>query len=179
MPTAAAAQRDVGALSYEAFAARDAVDAILPQPSPDDICYLQYSSGSTRFPHGVAVTEDGSAIVSHAFGDRVSRVDLATGERSSRKLRRRERFEEMSVDSIDRVGTQAFSLVPLGDGDFALPTVMVDPGDTRAIASMAYYGGSAEIPIAVPLVARVDGERGRIFTSSNNPAAGRPRPIRR
>ena len=49
---------------------------------------------------------------------------------------------------------------------------MVDPGDTRAIASMAYYGGSAEIPIAVPLVARVDGERGRIFTSSNNPAAG-------
>jgi len=25
-------------------------------PSPDDLTYLQYSSGSTRFPHGVAVT---------------------------------------------------------------------------------------------------------------------------
>src|SRR5689334_1621487 len=28
----------------------------LPTASPDDIAYLQYSSGSTRFPHGVAVT---------------------------------------------------------------------------------------------------------------------------
>ena len=28
----------------------------LPKASPDDIAYLQYSSGSTRFPHGVAVT---------------------------------------------------------------------------------------------------------------------------
>ena len=27
-----------------------------PRPKPDDIAYLQYSSGSTRFPHGVAVT---------------------------------------------------------------------------------------------------------------------------
>ncbi len=26
------------------------------RPRPDDIAYLQYSSGSTRFPHGVAVT---------------------------------------------------------------------------------------------------------------------------
>ena len=28
----------------------------LPKARPDDIAYLQYSSGSTRFPHGVAVT---------------------------------------------------------------------------------------------------------------------------
>ena len=28
----------------------------LPSPSADEIGYLQYSSGSTRFPHGVAVT---------------------------------------------------------------------------------------------------------------------------
>ncbi|WP_265563976.1 fatty acyl-AMP ligase [Sphingomicrobium arenosum] len=28
----------------------------LPQADPDAIAYLQYSSGSTRFPHGVAVT---------------------------------------------------------------------------------------------------------------------------
>jgi fatty-acyl-CoA synthase len=30
--------------------------AKLPQPRATDIAYLQYSSGSTRFPHGVAVT---------------------------------------------------------------------------------------------------------------------------
>ena len=30
--------------------------ADLPQATPGDICFLQYSSGSTRFPHGVAVT---------------------------------------------------------------------------------------------------------------------------
>jgi fatty-acyl-CoA synthase len=28
----------------------------LPHAKPEDICFLQYSSGSTRFPHGVAVT---------------------------------------------------------------------------------------------------------------------------
>ena len=31
-------------------------DAALPVQDPDEIGYLQYSSGSTRFPHGVAVT---------------------------------------------------------------------------------------------------------------------------
>ena len=30
-------------------------------PAGDDIAYLQYSSGSTRFPHGVAVTHRGAA----------------------------------------------------------------------------------------------------------------------
>jgi fatty-acyl-CoA synthase len=33
-------------------------EADLPEAKPDDICYLQYSSGSTRFPHGVAVTHE-------------------------------------------------------------------------------------------------------------------------
>ena len=31
-------------------------DAELPAQDPDEVGYLQYSSGSTRFPHGVAVT---------------------------------------------------------------------------------------------------------------------------
>ena len=33
-----------------------AEDVTLPAADPDEIAYLQYSSGSTRFPHGVAVT---------------------------------------------------------------------------------------------------------------------------
>jgi len=32
-------------------------DVDLRRPRGDDICYLQYSSGSTRFPHGVMVTQ--------------------------------------------------------------------------------------------------------------------------
>lgn len=123
-----------------------------------------------RNPHGVAVTEAGRAVVSHAFGGRVSTVDLDTGKRRSLRLRRRERMENASIDLLERTGTQAFALVPLGDGDFALPNVMVDPGDARAVASMAYYGGTAEIPIAVPLVARIDADRGTVLTSTRNPA---------
>ncbi len=42
--------------SWDEFATRPAPDCALPQAQPDDICYLQYSSGSTRFPTGVAVT---------------------------------------------------------------------------------------------------------------------------
>jgi fatty-acyl-CoA synthase len=44
------------AIDWESFATRKAGDTPLPPSRPDDIAYLQYSSGSTRFPHGVAVT---------------------------------------------------------------------------------------------------------------------------
>ncbi len=44
------------AIDWESFATRKAGNAALPRSTPDDIAYLQYSSGSTRFPHGVAVT---------------------------------------------------------------------------------------------------------------------------
>ena len=57
LPMVAEAAAHVGgALDWTAFAARPAPDAALPQASSDDVAYLQYSSGSTRFPHGVAVT---------------------------------------------------------------------------------------------------------------------------
>ncbi len=35
----------------------DARERTLPTPDPDGLCYLQFSSGSTRFPLGVAVTQ--------------------------------------------------------------------------------------------------------------------------
>lgn len=42
--------------SFEAFDALDVSGDALRLPAADDVAYLQYSSGSTRFPHGVAVT---------------------------------------------------------------------------------------------------------------------------
>ena len=56
MGAAAAARLGCSAMDWDAFAVSAAPDCALPPLDPDDICYLQYSSGSTRFPHGVAVT---------------------------------------------------------------------------------------------------------------------------
>ena len=49
----------------------------LPTAKPDDIAYLQYSSGSTRFPHGVAVTHHAllDNLHSHGFGLKVEQED--------------------------------------------------------------------------------------------------------
>ncbi|MEO7277109.1 MAG: fatty acyl-AMP ligase, partial [Sphingomicrobium sp.] len=52
----------------------DTLETIAPEPvdlpsaSPQDIAYLQYSSGSTRFPHGVAVTHHALLDNLHAHG---------------------------------------------------------------------------------------------------------------
>ncbi len=49
--------------------------APLPPPSPEGLCYLQFSSGSTRFPMGVSVTQ--SALMANivAMGDFGLRVN--------------------------------------------------------------------------------------------------------
>ncbi|WP_447728772.1 fatty acyl-AMP ligase [Sphingomonas koreensis] len=52
----AARLKGVEGIDWESFATRAAPEADLPQAKTDDIAYLQYSSGSTRFPHGVAIT---------------------------------------------------------------------------------------------------------------------------
>ncbi|MCJ2184907.1 fatty acyl-AMP ligase [Novosphingobium sp. 1949] len=72
--TSAAAERQAcGHATWADFAAKDAPEVALPTPSPDDICYLQYSSGSTRFPHGVAVTHRSllSNLAAHSHGMQV------------------------------------------------------------------------------------------------------------
>src|SRR5262249_16667320 len=56
MAHAAAEAGGVEGLTYEEFEARKAPAGPLPQAASDDVAYLQYSSGSTRFPHGVAIT---------------------------------------------------------------------------------------------------------------------------
>ncbi|MFN3389342.1 MAG: AMP-binding protein, partial [Allosphingosinicella sp.] len=67
---AAAEAMGVEGQDWESFAEAPAPEATLPEAKPDDIAYLQYSSGSTRFPHGVAVTHRGllNNLAAHSHG---------------------------------------------------------------------------------------------------------------
>jgi fatty-acyl-CoA synthase len=73
------AGRLVGAetISWEAFGAEPVVETALPSAATDDIAYLQYSSGSTRFPHGVAVTHHAllNNLAAHGHGMEVNDTD--------------------------------------------------------------------------------------------------------
>ncbi len=57
---------------------REAPAVDLPEAKPEDICYLQYSSGSTRFPTGVAVTHE--ALLHNLFGHADS-MDIGYNDR--------------------------------------------------------------------------------------------------
>jgi len=54
--SAAAAVANVTGREWESLAEVEPASSDLPKADAEDIAYLQYSSGSTRFPHGVAVT---------------------------------------------------------------------------------------------------------------------------
>jgi fatty-acyl-CoA synthase len=66
--TAAAERAGVTPRDWQSFVQVDATPGVLPTANPDDIAYLQYSSGSTRFPHGVAVTHRALLDNLHAHG---------------------------------------------------------------------------------------------------------------
>ena len=70
MASEAAQLASVTGIDWAELATRPAPAAPLPQAGPDDICYLQYSSGSTRFPHGVAVTHHAllNNLAAHSHG---------------------------------------------------------------------------------------------------------------
>ena len=65
------------ALDWSEFATREAPVATLPEARPDDIAYLQYSSGSTRFPHGVVITHEAllNNLAAHSYGMEVCDTD--------------------------------------------------------------------------------------------------------
>ena len=73
MAGAAASGRGVEGLDWTDFATRPAPQTALPEQKTDEICYLQYSSGSTRFPHGVAVTHGAllNNLAAHSHGTEV------------------------------------------------------------------------------------------------------------
>jgi Acyl-CoA synthetases (AMP-forming)/AMP-acid ligases II len=77
MTASAAARQGCDHATWADFAARDTAPCELPTPNPDDICYLQYSSGSTRFPHGVAVTHRAllANLAAHSHGMQLAETD--------------------------------------------------------------------------------------------------------
>ncbi|MFT3976391.1 MAG: fatty acyl-AMP ligase [Sphingomonas bacterium] len=70
MAGAAAGARGVQGLDWGNLLAAEAVETPLPQAKGEDIAYLQYSSGSTRFPHGVAITHHAllNNLAAHSHG---------------------------------------------------------------------------------------------------------------
>lgn len=77
LAAAAGQSRKIPVFGWDKFAERDVPDCDLPQAKSSDLAYLQYSSGSTRFPHGVAVTHKALLhnVGSHSHGMNVSEED--------------------------------------------------------------------------------------------------------
>ncbi|UIP08289.1 fatty acyl-AMP ligase [Erythrobacter sp. SDW2] len=78
MAEAAVAKQGCKGSDWASFAEREAPECDFPEVGPDDICYLQYSSGSTRFPTGVAVTH--RALLHNLYGHATT-MNIGEGDR--------------------------------------------------------------------------------------------------
>jgi fatty-acyl-CoA synthase len=72
---AAGTERSIATRDWAGLAEIAPGSAELPDTAADDVAYLQYSSGSTRFPHGVAVTHRQLLSNLHAHGIGLSVID--------------------------------------------------------------------------------------------------------
>ena len=72
MASLAAERQGTAGLDWDTLGARPARPGPLPAARSSDVAYLQYSSGSTRFPHGVVITHEALlnnlAAHGHAMG---------------------------------------------------------------------------------------------------------------
>lgn len=77
LAAAAGQSRDIPVSGWDRFAENNVPDCDLPKAKSSDIAYLQYSSGSTRFPHGVAVSHKALLhnVGSHSYGMNVGEDD--------------------------------------------------------------------------------------------------------
>ena len=73
----AAKRCNVEGIDWAEFNDRIASKTDLPPAKTDEICYLQYSSGSTRFPHGVAVSHHAllNNLSAHSHGMQLQAMD--------------------------------------------------------------------------------------------------------
>ena len=73
----AATKAGVTPRDWESLSDVEPANGDLPKANPYDIAYLQYSSGSTRFPHGVAVTHHAllDNLRAHGIGLQVRDTD--------------------------------------------------------------------------------------------------------
>ncbi len=78
MAGAAAERQGCEGIAWDELAQRPAPEVKLPEADPEDVCYLQYSSGSTRFPQGVAVTH--KALLHNLYGHAAS-MEIGTNDR--------------------------------------------------------------------------------------------------
>ncbi|WP_267434847.1 fatty acyl-AMP ligase [Sphingomonas sp. GM_Shp_1] len=77
MAGAAAEAAGCEGVDWDNFATRAAPETELPKADPQAIAYLQYSSGSTRFPHGVAITHHAllNNLAAHSHGMKIQESD--------------------------------------------------------------------------------------------------------